>query len=50
MLGAYNCAFVRPIQKLYYNLMITAVSVVVAVVIGSHDLHPGRRHRVTPVR
>jgi high-affinity nickel-transport protein len=34
MLGAYNWAFVRPIRKLYYNLMITAVSVIVAVVIG----------------
>ena len=34
MLGAYNWAFVRPIRKLYYNLIITAVSVVVAVLIG----------------
>jgi high-affinity nickel-transport protein len=34
MLGAYNWAFVRPIRKLYYNLVITAVSVVVAVAIG----------------
>ncbi len=34
MLGAYNWAFVKPIRKLYYNLVITAVSVVVAVVIG----------------
>jgi nickel/cobalt transporter (NiCoT) family protein len=34
MLGAYNWAFVRPIRKLYYNLVITAVSVIVAVVIG----------------
>ena len=34
MLGAYNWAFVRPIRKLYYNLVITAVSVVVAVLIG----------------
>jgi nickel/cobalt transporter (NiCoT) family protein len=34
MLGVYNWAFVRPIRKLYYNLVITAVSVVVAVVIG----------------
>jgi high-affinity nickel-transport protein len=35
MLGAYNWAFIRPIRKLYYNLVITAVSVVVAVLIGS---------------
>ncbi len=34
MLGAYNWAFVRPMRKLYYNLVITAVSVVVAVLIG----------------
>ncbi len=35
MLGAYNWAFIRPIRKLYYNLVITAVSVVVALLIGS---------------
>jgi high-affinity nickel-transport protein len=34
MLGAYEWAFVRPIRKLYYNLTITLVSVLVAVVIG----------------
>jgi len=34
MLGAYNWAFVRPIRKLYYNLVITGVSVVVAVLVG----------------
>jgi high-affinity nickel-transport protein len=34
MLGAYNWAFVTPMRKLYYNLVITAVSVVVAVLIG----------------
>ena len=34
MLGAYGWAFVKPIRKLYYNLTITFVSVVVAVVIG----------------
>ena len=35
MLGAYGWAFLKPIRKLYYNMTITAVSVVVAVVIGS---------------
>lgn len=35
MLGAYDWAFVKPIRKLYYNLTITAVSVVVAVFVGS---------------
>ena len=34
MLGAYEWAFIRPIRKLYYNLTITLVSVVVAVLIG----------------
>ena len=34
MLGAYDWAFIKPIRKLYYNLAITFVSVVVAVLIG----------------
>jgi len=34
MLGAYGWAFTKPIRKLYYNLTITFVSVVVAVLIG----------------
>ena len=34
MLGAYGWAFRKPIRKLYYNLTITLVSVLVAVVIG----------------
>src|SRR6202008_1300858 len=34
MAGAYGWAFVNPVRKLYYNLTITFVSVVVAVVIG----------------
>jgi len=34
MLGAYNWAFVKPIRKLYYNLIITFVSLVVAFLIG----------------
>ena len=35
MLGAYGWAFTKPIRKVYYNLTITFVSVVVAVLIGS---------------
>src|SRR6266567_4605258 len=35
MLGAYGWAFVKPIRKLYYNMNITLVSVLVAVVIGT---------------
>ncbi|HEY0754007.1 MAG TPA: HoxN/HupN/NixA family nickel/cobalt transporter [Ktedonobacteraceae bacterium] len=34
MLGAYGWAFVKPIRKLYYNLNITLISVVVALVVG----------------
>jgi nickel/cobalt transporter (NiCoT) family protein len=35
MLGAYGWAFVKPIRKLYYNLTVTLVSIIVALVIGS---------------
>jgi high-affinity nickel-transport protein len=34
MVGAYGWAFEKPLRKLYYNLTITFVSVVVAVIIG----------------
>jgi len=34
MVGAYGWAFVNPIRKLWYNLTITAVSVIVALLIG----------------
>ncbi len=34
MVGAYGWAFVKPIRKLYYNMTITLVSVLVALVIG----------------
>ncbi len=34
MLGAYGWAFVKPVRKLYYNMTITLVSVVVALVVG----------------
>ena len=34
MLGAYGWAFTKPIRKLYYNLTITFVSVVVALLVG----------------
>ena len=35
MLGAYGWAFVKPIRKLYYNMTITFVSIVIALVVGS---------------
>jgi nickel/cobalt transporter (NiCoT) family protein len=38
MLGAYGWAFTTPIRKLYYNLTITFVSVLVAVLIGGIEV------------
>jgi len=34
MVGAYGWAFVNPLRKLWYNLTITTVSVLVALLIG----------------
>jgi nickel/cobalt transporter (NiCoT) family protein len=34
MVGAYGWAFAKPIRKLYYNLTITLISVLVAVIVG----------------
>jgi high-affinity nickel-transport protein len=38
MLGAYGWAYVKPIRKLYYNLNITFVSVLVAFAIGGIEV------------
>ena len=38
MLGDYGWAFLKPIRKLYYNLTVTAVSVIVAVVVGGLEI------------
>jgi high-affinity nickel-transport protein len=38
MLGAYGWAFVKPMRKLYYNMVITLVSVLVAVAVGAVEL------------
>ena len=38
MLGAYGWAFVKPIRKVYYNLMITCVSVATAMVVGGIEV------------
>jgi high-affinity nickel-transport protein len=38
MLGAYGWAFVHPVRKLYYNMTITAVSVLIAIVVGGIEL------------
>ncbi|HEY4164133.1 MAG TPA: HoxN/HupN/NixA family nickel/cobalt transporter [Dongiaceae bacterium] len=37
MTGAYGWAFVKPMRKLWYNLTITAASVVVAIFIGGME-------------
>ncbi len=47
MLGAYGWAFVKPIRKLYYNITITLVSVIVAFAVGGIEalgLLAGRFH------
>jgi high-affinity nickel-transport protein len=38
MLSAYGWAFVKPIRKLYYNLIITLVSVAVALLVGGIEV------------
>jgi nickel/cobalt transporter (NiCoT) family protein len=38
MMRVYGWAFVKPIRKLYYNMTITAVSVIVAVLIGAIEI------------
>jgi high-affinity nickel-transport protein len=38
MTGAYGWAFAKPIRKIFYNITITTVSVIVALVIGSIEL------------
>ncbi len=34
MIGAYGWAYVKPIRKLFYNMSITTVSVIVAFLVG----------------
>ncbi|HEX8996627.1 MAG TPA: HoxN/HupN/NixA family nickel/cobalt transporter [Ktedonobacterales bacterium] len=38
MLGAYGWAFVNPVRKLFYNISITLVSVIVAALVGGLEL------------
>ncbi len=38
MLGAYGWAFIKPARKLYYNISITTISVLVAFVVGTAEL------------
>jgi nickel/cobalt transporter (NiCoT) family protein len=58
VLGAYGWAFVKPIRKLYYNMTITCVSVIVALAVGGIEalgllagqLHPTGRFWIVVVR
>jgi high-affinity nickel permease len=38
MLGAYGWAFLNPLRKLFYNLTVTAVSALVAVLVGGIEI------------
>ena len=38
MLGAYGWAFMKPVRKLYYNMNITLISVLVALVVGGIEV------------
>lgn len=38
MLGAYGWAFLKPLRKLYYNITITSISIVVALFIGAIEM------------
>jgi len=38
MNGAYGWAFARPVRKVFYNITITSISVIVALVIGTIEL------------
>ena len=50
MLGAYGWAYVKPIRKLYYNLNITLVSVLIAFADRRHRGPEHRRRAVRPAR
>jgi high-affinity nickel-transport protein len=58
MLGAYGWAFARPVRKLYYNMTITCVSVIVALAVGGIEalgllvdqVHPKGRFWVVVAR
>jgi len=38
MLGAYGWAFLKPVRRLYYNITITAISIVVALFVGGVEM------------
>ena len=47
---AYGWAFSQPIRKIFYNITITALSVVVALLIGTIELLVGARREAQPDR
>ena len=46
MVGAYGWAFVKPVRKLYYNMVITLISVLVALVVGGIEAAGVFAHRL----
>ncbi|GCD56849.1 hypothetical protein NBRC3222_2186 [Acetobacter pasteurianus NBRC 3222] len=48
MLGAYGWAFVKPIRKFYYNMTLTAVSIIVALLISSIEGFELLRNHLSP--
>ena len=47
---AYGWAFSKPVRKVFYNITITALSVAVALVIGSDRADRGARRQAQPQR
>ena len=47
---AYGWAFSKPVRKIFYNMTITGLSVVVALVIGTIELIVGARRQAQPDR
>lgn len=47
MLGAYGWAFVKPVRKLYYNVVVTLVSVLVALAVGGIEAAGVFAHRLS---
>ena len=47
---AYDWAFAEPVRKVYYNLTMTGLSVVVAFFVGTIEIARPPGHRVPPAR
>ncbi|ARW10634.1 HoxN/HupN/NixA family nickel/cobalt transporter [Acetobacter ascendens] len=48
MLGAYGWAFVEPIRKFYYNMTLTAVSIIIALIISTIEALELIRNHLNP--